>query len=55
MQETSQIQVQSIPETADDGLVTGFFAIGMAVNVLLIVAYVIWAAKQWGKKDKRKD
>ena len=55
MNNTEQIQVQAPVDTGDDGLVTGFFAIGLAVNVLLIAAYILWACKQWGKKEKREE
>jgi len=54
MNKTEQIQVQAPVDTGDNGL-TGFFAIGMVINVLLITAYVIWACKQWGKKEKREE
>ncbi len=52
MNNTEQIQVQPTVDTGNDSLITGFFAIGMVVNVLLIAAYFIWACKQWGKKEK---
>jgi len=30
----------------------GFFAIGIAVNVVLIAAYLVWAFRQWKKKGR---
>jgi hypothetical protein len=31
---------------------TGFFVIGMIINVLLIVLFLIWAVGQWRKTKK---
>jgi len=28
----------------------GFFAIGMIINVVMIIAFFIWAYRQWHKK-----
>ncbi len=28
----------------------GFFAIGMIINVVMIIAFFIWAYRQWNKK-----
>ncbi|RLA06471.1 MAG: hypothetical protein DRQ59_15080 [Gammaproteobacteria bacterium] len=28
----------------------GFFAIGMIVNVVMLIAFFIWAYRQWNKK-----
>ena len=28
----------------------GFFAIGMIINVVMLLAFVIWAYRQWNKK-----
>jgi hypothetical protein len=30
----------------------GFFAIGVTINIVMIVAYFIWAYRQWHKKGK---
>jgi hypothetical protein len=30
----------------------GFFAIGVTINIVMIVAYIIWAYRQWHKKGK---
>lgn len=40
--------------TADDAHknMTGFFVIGMIINVLLIVVFLIWAVGQWRKTKK---
>jgi len=53
MNNTEQIQVQTIVDAGSDSLVTGFFAIGMVINILLVTAYLIWACKHWGKKEKQ--
>ena len=29
----------------------GFFGIGIAINVILVTAYLVWAFRQWKKKD----
>ncbi len=31
---------------------TGFFAIGLVVNILLMVLFGLWAVRQWRKTDK---
>jgi hypothetical protein len=46
------MSVDSNP-TVNEGAPIGFFAIGIAVNVVLIVAYFIWAARQWKKPGAR--
>lgn len=33
----------------NEGAPIGFFAIGLAVNLILIVAYVVWAMRNWKK------
>jgi hypothetical protein len=40
--------------TADDARknMTGFFVIGMIINVLLITLFLIWAVGQWRKTKK---
>lgn len=47
---TEQVVLPPAIETRQDGLVSGFFAIGMVINLVLVIAYFIWAFKQWGKK-----
>ena len=43
---------QSSPETvsANTGPSVGFFAVGIVINLVLIVAFVIWALRQGKKK-----
>jgi hypothetical protein len=48
---TEQPEPDSLPEQAHP--MTGFFAIGIAINLLLITAYFIWAYKQWKKNNRR--
>ena len=40
------------PQEPDDSLIV-FFGIGLAINLLVITAYFIWAYKQWGKSDNK--
>jgi len=42
------ISVDAEP-TMNEGAPIGFFAIGLAVNVILIVAYIVWAIRNWKK------
>jgi len=44
---------QVVSEFADDSIdsIAYFFAVGLIVNILLIVAYFIWAYRQWNKKS----
>ena len=46
---------QPVPtqDAEPDDLMTGFFAIGMAINIIMITAYFIWAYRQWGKSRKK--
>jgi hypothetical protein len=37
----------------NEGAPIGFFAIGVAVNLVLILAYFIWAWRQWKKPGAR--
>jgi len=46
------MSVDSNP-TVNEGAPIGFFAVGLVVNVALIVAYFIWAARQWKKPGAR--
>ncbi len=52
MENTKQVVLQPATESKQDDLVTGFFAIGMVINVALVIAYLIWAYRQWGKREK---
>ncbi len=46
-------QVQSVPEINHDKEdLSVFFGIGMAVNIVMITTFFIWAVKQWKKNDK---
>ena len=31
-----------------------FFGIGMIINIVMIISFFIWAAKQWKKNDSNK-
>ena len=33
----------------------GFFAIGMIINVVLLIAFFIWAYRQWNKKGTEEE
>jgi len=46
------VSVDSNP-TINEGAPIGFFAIGIGVNLVLIVAYFIWAMRQWKKPGAR--
>ncbi|MDH5356700.1 MAG: hypothetical protein OEY09_19835 [Gammaproteobacteria bacterium] len=46
-------QPVSAPEHESNDLTIGFFAIGMAINIIMITAYFIWAYRQWGKSNKK--
>ncbi|MCP4487241.1 MAG: hypothetical protein GY820_07975 [Gammaproteobacteria bacterium] len=52
MENTEQVVLQPVHENKQDSLVTGFFAVGMVINIIMIIAYFTWAIKQWGKKEK---
>ena len=41
------------PELESNDPMTGFFTIGLAINIILITAYFIWAYRQWGKSNKK--
>jgi len=44
------------PDPAQQGEhLYGFFAIGMIVNVAMIVVFIIWAYRQWNKKGAGKE
>ena len=48
-----QIQPASAEEHDGGGLMV-FFGIGMVINIVMIVAFFIWAVKQWRKHDAAK-
>jgi len=41
--------------TVNEGAPIGFFAVGLAVNLILIAAFFVWAMGQWKKSGKRDD
>ena len=46
---------QAVPEIQHDREdLSVFFGIGMAVNIVMIVTFFIWAVKQWKKNDTTK-
>lgn len=49
--ETAPIQMQSVSAAEDGGGLMVFFGIGMVINIVMIVAFFIWAIKQWRKHD----
>lgn len=46
-------QPEPVPEIEQKDSMTGFFAVGLVINILMITAFFIWAYKQWGKTGKR--
>lgn len=53
--EAVPIQIQSVSaEEHDGGGLMVFFSIGMVINIVMIVAFFIWAVKQWRKHDAAK-
>ena len=46
-----QITVESSP--AASGPSTTFFAIGIAINLALLIAFGLWAVRQWKNSGKR--
>ncbi len=38
----------AMPAAADSDM-TGFFAIGAIIDVLLVIAFIVWALRQWRK------
>ena len=50
--EAVPVQMQSVSaEEHDGGGLMVFFGIGMVINIVMIVAFFIWAIKQWRKHD----
>lgn len=50
--EVVPVQMQSVSAEEDDGGgLMVFFGIGMVINIVMIVAFFIWAIKQWRKHD----
>lgn len=50
LQTKESISIDPAVTQQGDHLV-GFFAIGLAVNILLMIAFVVWGVKQWHKTD----
>jgi hypothetical protein len=47
--ETTVVTDNAVNEAAP----IGFFAIGIAINLVLLCAYFIWAYRQWKKPETR--
>ena len=48
--ESQSGQAATLEYTRED--LTVFFGIGMAINIVMIIVFVIWAMKQWKQNDK---
>jgi cytochrome bd-type quinol oxidase subunit 2 len=44
---------QPVQETEQKDLTVNFFVVGGVINIMMILAYFIWAFFQWKKIDKR--
>ncbi len=53
MEDSKQVVLQPVPEARADDSLPVFFAIGMVINIALMIAYLVWAYRQWGKKEKQ--
>jgi len=51
---TTEIPATPAMQTRENGPSIGFFAVGMVINIALIIAFVVWAIKQ-GRKRKDED
>ena len=49
-------QANSLPSMESNGRydMNVFFGIGMLINIVMIIAFFIWAVKQWKANDKSK-
>ena len=49
------LPVQSVQSTASKENETDdlsvFFGIGMTINIIMVIAFVVWASKEWKKRD----
>ncbi len=47
---------ESVTATHQDGgdATLGFFVVGAVVNIVMIIAYFIWAYKNWNNKSRDK-
>ena len=42
------------PTQPENGDVTlGFFVVGMVINIVMIIAYFLWAYKNWNNKNRQ--
>ena len=48
--ETDQVSIEQPAPVQQGEHLYGFFAIGMIINVVLLIAFFIWAYRQWNKK-----
>ncbi len=46
-------QPEPVAEIEQKDSMTGFFAVGLVINIVMITAFFIWAYKQWGKTGKQ--
>lgn len=44
---------QPVKEAEQEDLTMNFFVVGGVINIVMILAYFVWAFKQWKKIDKR--
>ncbi len=44
---------QPVKEIEQEDLTMNFFVVGGVINIVLILAYFVWAFRQWKKIDKR--
>jgi len=50
---TAAITEAPSTQTREHGPGLGFFAVGMVINIVLIVAFFVWAVKQRRNKKKQ--
>ncbi|MDH3390159.1 MAG: hypothetical protein OEN02_19915 [Gammaproteobacteria bacterium] len=43
-----------VPTPQQDSMI-GFFGIGLALNLVLVAAYGVWAYRQWKQSARRED
>ncbi len=44
---------QPVKEAEQEDLTMNFFVVGGVINIVMILAYFVWAVRQWKKIDKR--
>ena len=49
------IEAPSAPPDASNDALIGFLGIGVIINLVLVIAFFIWARKQWKKTDRGGD